>query len=208
MRIDFKKPFFIISCLLFLAISACSFTTNSNDDNPGKDALLIDLLDHVVKNMHFDYKAMDDDFSAFVFDSYLEALDPFKRYFLESDVEEFNQYRLLLDDQFEAKDLSFFNLTYERLSQRIKESQEINDLVLAKAFDFNLTEFIDTDYENLPYANNRTELISRWRKQLKFSALSTYHDKVELQRQKADSLPDFKARPLSELEKEARESVA
>ena len=64
------------------------------------------------------------------------VLDPTKRYFLEDDILEFEQYKFQLDDQIKNTDISFFNLVYDRLDQRMKEAQEIYTEVLESPFDY------------------------------------------------------------------------
>ena len=78
------------------------------------------------------------------------------------------------------KDLTFFNLTNSRLLQRMQECRAIYDDVLGNPFDFNANENINVDYEKLPYAKNKKELVDRWRKQLKLQALSSITDKQKL----------------------------
>ena len=53
----------------------------------------------------------------------MNALDPTKRFFLQSDINEFSRYETELDDQIKNKDLTFFDLTYTRLMKRIEESK-------------------------------------------------------------------------------------
>ena len=48
-------------------------------------------------------------------------IDPQKKYFLNSDFKEFKKYEKLIDDQWLSYDLTFFNLTHDRLVQRINE---------------------------------------------------------------------------------------
>ena len=70
-----------------------------------------------------------------------------------------------------SKDLSFFDLTYKRLMQRMKESKEIYSSILSKPLNLNDDETISVDYEKLPYAASKGDLTTRWRKQLEFAVL-------------------------------------
>ena len=113
-----KRKFVYLLAALLVSAASCSFT-NKTFDNPDKDKLLLDLISYVLENAHFNPKDVDDDFSEHVYDNYIESLDPLKRYFLQSDIDEFNEYRSAIDDQIKTSDLSFFNLTYDRLMQRM-----------------------------------------------------------------------------------------
>ena len=72
------------------------------------------------------------------------------------------------------------------LLQRMQECRDIYDDVLEKPFDFDANENINVDYEKLPYAKNKRELVDRWRKQLKLQALSSITDKQKLEEDKKE----------------------
>jgi len=200
-----KRNFKILLLVLLLAFASCSFTTKKFDD-PNKDKLLIQLIAYVLEEDHFNPKTIDDEFSVAVFEDYLEQLDPYKRYFYESDIKEFEQYKNKIDDQLINYDLTFFNLTYERLLKRIEESKVIYEEILGKPFDFSKNEIFSTDYEALDYAKSKKELKERWRKQLKFSTIANYNDLIE-QQEKNESNENKEIKTKAELEQEAREST-
>jgi carboxyl-terminal processing protease len=160
---------------LLIAFASCSFT-NKTFDNPDKDKLLIQLITYVLEQGHFDPRDINDEFSENVFDDYLVQLDPFKRYFYASDIKEFEAYKYEIDDQIKAYDLTFFNLTHQRLLERIAESKKIYTEILDKPFDFSIEEEYSTNYDELEYANNKREMKERWRQQLKFSTIANYDE--------------------------------
>ena len=104
------------------------------------------------------------------------------------------------------KDLTFFNLTNSRLLQRMQECRAIYDDVLDNPFDFNTNENINVDYEKLPYAKNKRELVDRWRKQLKLQALSSITDKQKLEDDKREKDAKYAVKSFETIEKEVRES--
>ena len=172
-----KRNYNILLLTLLLAFASCSFTTKTFED-PDKDKLLLQLITHVLDQGHFDPKDINDEFSEGVFEHYLNQIDPFKRYFYQSDINEFAAYKTEIDNQIIAYDLSFFNLTYERLLQRIDESKEIYKEILAHTFDYSIDEDFNADYKKADYVKSKKEMKERWRKQLKFSAIANYHDLV------------------------------
>lgn len=195
---------------LLIAFASCSFTTKSFE-NSDKDKLLIEIIKHVLEQGHFAPKDINDEFSNKVFEDYLEQLDPFKRYFYESDIKEFSKYKDQIDDQIKSFDVSFFNLTNERYLQRIEESKKIADEILSKPFDFTKDEDFSADYENLGYVKNKRQMKERWRKQLKFSTIANYDDVLTYQ---DSELPDgtFSAtnettKSKKDAEQEAREAT-
>lgn len=173
-----KRNLVYLLAVLLISAASCSFT-NKSFDNPDKDKLLIDLITYVLENGHFDPKTFNDEFSRQVYDNYIESLDPLKRYFLQSDIDEFSAYREAIDDQIKTSDISFFNLTYERLMQRMDEASVMYKDVLETPFDYSKDDTINVDYDNLGYAKSKEERWERWRKQLKFSTLERYASALE-----------------------------
>lgn len=199
-----KKNFKILVLVLLFAAASCSFTTKQFND-PDKDKVLIELITFVLQKGHYDAKQIDDNFSKGVYKDYLAALDGRKRYFYQNDIDEFQQYEEFLDDEIQNQEIGFFNLTHMRMIQRMEEAQAIYKEILSKPFDFSSDEIIDADYETLDYASTEAEMKERWRKQLKFSTLATFHDKKKEQENALENDPNHEIKSDTELEKEARE---
>jgi carboxyl-terminal processing protease len=173
-----KKNVKILLLSVFVAAASCSFTTKEFND-PNKDKLLLDLISYVLQKGHYDATEINDAFSAEVYLDFINSLDPLKRYFLASDIEDFSVYKTEIDDQIKNKELTFFNLVFNRFSKRIEETKGMYTSILELPFDYNKSEIIDVDYDNLAYVLNKREMAERWRWQLKFSAISSYYDLVE-----------------------------
>lgn len=208
-----KRNLKFIALALLFSVASCSFTTKSFDD-PDKDKVLLDLISYVLSKGHYDAKDLNDEFSAAVFDDYIDALDPFRRFFYKKDIEDFAKYRDKIDDAIRDKDLTFFDLTYERLMDRHDEADELLQDILKKEFDFDEEEYLDTNYEELEFAKNKKELKDRWRKQLKLNALSSYYDKkMEQEREPEETDDEDVSEPVEilsdkELEEKTRKEVA
>lgn len=195
----------VIAATLFCG---CTLFGNSKSfENSDKDKLLIELITYVIDQLHFSPGDVNDEFSENVYMNYIQGLDPYKRYFRKSDIEEFEKFKYELDDQLKKSEITFFNLTHERLEQRIKEAQELYPKVLNKSFDFSKDETYNSDTEKLAYAKNKRELLDRWRKQLKFSALNVFDSELSTDKAKKENDSSFELRSNKELEKAARESV-
>jgi carboxyl-terminal processing protease len=197
---------------LLIAFASCSFTSKTFD-NPDKDKLLIQLITYLLDQGHFDPKDINDEFSEHVFKDYLNNIDPFKRYFYASDIKEFEAYKNQIDDQIKAYDVSFFNLTHDRLIQRIEESKKLYTEILSEPFDFSKDEDYSADYEKLDYVNSKRDMKERWRQQLKFSTIANYDDAIaqrdldlESNSPSESSLSEEK-KSLKKIEAEAREAT-
>ena len=173
-----KKNFKILLLSVFVAAASCSFTTKDFND-PEKDKLLIDLITYVLEKGHYDPQQMDDTFSANVYEDFINTMDPLKRYFTTSDLNDFSPFKTQIDDQIQNKDLTFFDLVYNRYIQRSNEVKAYYKDILSHPFDYTVSESINVDYDHTPWASNENELKERWRKQLKFTTLSNFYDLVE-----------------------------
>lgn len=201
-----KRNYKIILLVTALSAILWSFIPSEKKEDPEKDKLLLELLTFVLEKGHYSPVELNDDFSKKVYKKYLDNIDPTKRFFIQSDIDEFNKYELSLDDMIKDKDLTFFNLTNARLLKRMKESRAIYEDVLDKPFDFNTKESINVDYEKSPFSRNNSELIDRWRKQLKLSALSSITDKQKLEADKKKADASYEVKSFEVIEKEVRES--
>ncbi|MFV0540483.1 MAG: carboxy terminal-processing peptidase [Aestuariibaculum sp.] len=191
---------------LLLAFASCSFTTKKFDTSD-KDKLLIQIITYVLNNAHFDPVEVNDAFSKGLFEDYIELLDPFKRYFYESDYKEFEKYKDKIDDQLKNSDITFFNVVHERLLKRIEEAKTMYKDVLATPFDYTKDESFDNDIDNLAFVKNKAQMKERWRMQLKYSSLSNYDDLIEEDRRAQEKDPSHSMRTEIELEEKAREDV-
>ncbi len=184
-----KRNYKVLLLIVAISLGLFAFTSSLKPKgDPEKDKMLLELLTFVIERGHYDPAVIDDKFSKGIYKDYIEALDPSKRFFLQSDIDEFTPFETQLDDQIKNKDLSFFNLTYTRLMQRIQESKQFYKDVLAKPFDYSVQENFNTNYEKLPYAQNTAELKDKWRKQIKLSTLSSLTDKLKMQEEKKNGV--------------------
>ena len=201
-----KKKYIVLLLSILLAFASCSFTTKKFS-NPDKDKLLIQVITFVLQQGHFDPIDFDDKFSEELFKDYLEVIDPVKRYFYESDYKDFEKYKLTLDDQLKATDITFFNVVHERMLKRIAEAKEIYKEVLSEPFDYSTEESFNTDYENTGFVKNRKEMKERWRQQLKFSTLSNYDDLYSQENKAKEKDASYVMKTEQQLEKEARKAT-
>lgn len=202
-----KRNYKIVLLVVAFSVALWSFMPKPKASDPEKDKLLLELLTFVIEKGHYHPAAIDDTFSKGVYKSYINGLDPSKRFFLQSDIDEFAQYETKIDDQILNRDLSFFELTYNRLQQRMDESRGIYKDILAKPFDFNVNEEFNVDYEKMPYEKDEAGLRNKWRKQLKLSVLSSVTDKMKIQEElknpKAEESTDATAKAVADKTKKA-----
>ena len=213
-----KKKYKIIFPIIIVAGLLFGFQI-ANKPDPEKDKILIGLVRYALKQGHYEPHMIDDTFSEKVFTDFIDALDPYKRFFLQSDIDEFAKFKTLIDDQIKSEDLSFYNVVMERFDQRVLESQGYYREILQNPFDFNKDDKFDVDYDKKTYSTSRAELIKNWQNQLKVSTLSRLHEKIELQESMSKSVAsaddsfdaeaekEVTVKSFEELEKESREAA-
>ena len=193
-----KRHYKILLIVVVLSVGLWSFMPKLSVSDPEKDKTLIELLTFVLEKGHYDPAVIDDSFSKQVYAEYINSLDPSKRFLLQSDIDEFAKYETRIDDAIRNKDLTFFDLTYNRLVKRMNESKDYYKSILEKPFDYSVNEEISTDYDNIPYASNIPALRERWRKQLKLSSLSYLVDKQDTQEEIAKNAGKSQQERLAE----------
>ena len=201
-----SKNLFTLLIAFIMCLASCSFVSKDFDTSD-KDNLIIQLITYVLDQAHYLDKEINDEFSEKVFDTFLENLDPYKRYFYASDIEEFSKYKYLIDDAFKNPNLDFFELVYKRYTKRMLESEKIFNDILSKPFDFNKDEVCECDFEELDYVKTKDQLFDRWRKLLKIYVIENYHNEIEDDLRKSKDDSDFILRNPVLIEKKTRESL-
>ena len=201
-----SKNLFTLLIAFIMCLASCSFVSKDFDTSD-KDNLIIQLITYVLDQAHYLDKEINDEFSEKVFDTFLENLDPYKRYFYASDIEEFSKYKYLIDDAFKNPNLDFFELVYKRYTKRMLESEKIFNDILSKPFDFNKNEVCECDFEELDYVKTKDQLFDRWRKLLKIYVIENYHNEIEDDLRKSKEDTDFSIRSPNLIEKKTRETL-
>lgn len=201
-----RNKIYLVTLLVFAMVS-CGFAKKSFDD-PEQDKTLVDLISYVLGRWHFNPQDINDEFSENVYNDFINSVDPMKRYFLASDLEEFSQYKDKIDDEIKEPGVQFFSVVHNRLLQRMEETKKYQEELLKNPFDFTKDESINRDYDKIDFAKDVAELKERWRKELKFSTLANYDIKLQIQKNKKKEDEAYELKDEVELEKEARESTA
>ena len=194
------------SGLFVVGISVLMLTgsTSIYSDNPDKDKLLIEVITYVMQRGHYNPKNIDDTFSEHVFNKFIQGIDGQHRFFLQSDINNFKRYKDEIDDQIREGDISFFNLTYDRLMIRMGQVKEFYEESLSDPFDFSAKDSINLNFEEIPYARTLNGLKELWRKRFKLSTLEYFSDLVEQEDFKKEKDSAYQIKSKVVLEEEAR----
>lgn len=170
--------FGIIAILIMFAAAfayAIQKEPNSVEQAHKKSPALTKEILKILDERHFLTLALDDTLSSRLLDNYVDRLDPNKAFFYQSDINEFNQYRTILDDQLKKGDDSAGFVIYDRFTQRIEDRlQKVIALLQDKEsiFDFTKEESLNTDTANNTWLATETDGDRYWRKRIKSFLLS------------------------------------
>lgn len=128
-----------------------------------------------LETKHYSSIDINDNFSSTVFDSYIDALDGSKLYFLKEDIDALSAYRYTLDNSLEDGSVEpgfeIYNLYYRRILERMIYAVDRVENHVSE-MDFTIDEAIEIDREDAPYAASPAELDELWRLRIKNSVLS------------------------------------
>ncbi|WP_120510843.1 carboxy terminal-processing peptidase [Photobacterium salinisoli] len=121
---------------------------------------------------HYRQFSLDDQFSANIFDRYLEMLDFNKSFLTQSDIRQFEQWKYQLDDQLKRGETTaaydIFNTVLKRRFDRYQYALTLLD----KPMSFNVNEDIVVDRSEMPWPKDRAELNEIWRERVKSDELN------------------------------------
>ncbi|WP_090555557.1 carboxy terminal-processing peptidase [Pedobacter hartonius] len=126
----------------------------------------------LIENYNYKKLTLNDSISSLILDKYVKALDPYRSYFLASDIKEFEQFRTTLDDQFRAGDLSAPFYIFNVYSKRYNETLDYAIAHIKDKYDFNQNDTYVFDREKMPWVNNTTDLNEIWKKRVKYELIN------------------------------------
>ena len=126
----------------------------------------------ILEEAHYSRASLDERMSDVVYHRYLDFLDGQRSYFLASDIDEFNTYRLQFGDMIRTGTIDPAYLIFARFQQRNRERiQKAIDLLKTEP-DWTLNESFEFDRSKLSWPAEQAAMDEVWRKRVKNDALS------------------------------------
>ena len=205
-----SKLFIYISILLVVVVLASNKFNSSPKATTAidKNTLLLKVVMQGLNTAHFRPEKLDDNFSKKVFDLYLKRLDVNKKFLTQGDLDQLKKYQSDIDEEVKRGTHEFFEQATTIYKNRIKETESYYKEILAKPFNFEQEESIETDPEKMKRPANNAELKEAWRKYLKYQTLGQLSEMMDIQ-EKAKERNDTKVavKTFAQMEAEAREKV-
>jgi carboxyl-terminal processing protease len=135
-------------------------------DEPDPGQVLISV-GRLLEKGHFSGQKLDDKVSARFLKHYIEALDYYRLYFTQGDIDGFNtRYATSLDDDVLLGNpdpaFAIYNLYKKRIETRVARVKEL----LKKEYKFDSNRTIEIDRKNAPWPKDEAEMERLWRDRL------------------------------------------
>jgi len=121
---------------------------------------------------HYRQFDLDQNFSAKIFDRYLNMLDYSHNVLLASDVAQFASKKTTVGDELRSGKLDLFYDIYNLAQKRRFERYQYALTVLARPMNFSGNDTIDIDRAKAPWPKNEAELNALWDAKVKYDQLS------------------------------------
>lgn len=194
--------------IVLVGITFWAFKSRGGDEDTAlaKQQRLLATIGIILEQKHYSPKTINDSFSKEIFRKYIDALDPDKDLFLQSDINSLKKYETTIDDEIHGAPIAFFPAASAIYAKRIDDAIGIYKSILAKPFSFTEQEKVQLDGDSLNYPANEAERAEMWRKRLKFLTLENYADLLD-QRDKSKAGDSIHTKKDDQLEREARAKV-
>ncbi|MBT4165037.1 MAG: carboxy terminal-processing peptidase [Porticoccaceae bacterium] len=165
-----RLPFKALHTVLVLATLMSTQVIASLPIAPesGQSALYREIIERLGAR-HYRAQSIDDNLSERYLDQYVEMLDSGKSYFLRSDIEEFSQWRLKLDDLAKRGDLKPGFTMFNRLRDRAIDQLNRNITLLEDVdyrIEYDTDESIILDPKKRTWHESATAAALHWEKRI------------------------------------------
>lgn len=178
-----RKIFFSVIVLFFINQSAFANDTTKivlkNHAPESYHGELFRLVGQFITNVHYRKFAIDDNLSSELYSNYIKHLDPLHLYFIESDINEFENFKFTLDDDLMMGNAQAGFVIYNKYQQRLEERINFTFDILKTEMSFETNDSFLYKREEVPFAKNLSELDKLWINKVKYEVLALKADGKE-----------------------------
>jgi carboxyl-terminal processing protease len=155
-----------ISLLLLLT------TFSVFSQNETKTCEILSKINTLIQSEHVFPKPIDDSLSVFVFDHFIDELDPSHNLFLKSEYETLSQkYRFQLDDYINAKNCSFLTDINNVFNTGLLRNKTCLEAIANENLDYDTKDTIRFYRKAVPFYLLENQLGKVWRKKIRYEVL-------------------------------------
>ncbi|MDO6526223.1 carboxy terminal-processing peptidase [Motilimonas sp. 1_MG-2023] len=175
-----KKVFHLTLIATSLCVAGLSFAVQPNIkveqlpklEQEAQHATVSKRVTQLFSRNHYKSMLLDDELSSEIFDRYIKQLDYNRNIFLESDLEQFEKFRLQLDEDLSkgrlAPTYDMFALNLQRRYERFQFALTLLD----EEIKFDTPDEYVFDRSEAPWPKTTAELNEIWRQKVKHDALN------------------------------------
>ena len=116
---------------------------------------------------HLNQLPLDTYISTNAYNLFIDSLDPARSYFLQSDIDRFNEEAAGLHKRLKKGDVDFAHKVFDILMERIENRMAFAEKQVEKGFDIETEETFLWDRKEAPWPKDEAEWDDLWRKRLK-----------------------------------------
>lgn len=134
--------------------------------------VIVKEVANLLENFSYKRVPMNDSISNIIYNNLVEGLDQGRNYLLQTDIEDFQQFKASFAQDFKAGDLSSAFYMFNKYSDRYLQCLNYALQQVDQQHDFTTEEEYSSYREKLPWFNSEAELQEQWRKRVKYDLLN------------------------------------
>jgi carboxyl-terminal processing protease len=140
--------------------------------NDAKTCEILSKINTLIQSEHILPKPIDDSLSVFVFDHFIDELDPSHNTFMKSEYETLSQkYRFQLDDYINAKNCSFLTDIISVYKTGLDRNKSCLEAIANENLDYETEDTVRFYKKALPFYLVENQLEKVWKKKISYETL-------------------------------------
>ena len=169
----------LIFCLALISVVACGAKPRVNLEQEGMELrpttqheIIAKEVANLLENVSYKKVPMNDSLSNIVYKNLIETIDQGKNYLLQSDIDDFAQYKNSISQDFRKGDLTSTFYIFSKYVDRYLEAMNYALTQIDAKHDFTVDENYTSFREKLPWFKTDAEVKDQWRKRVKYDLLN------------------------------------
>ncbi len=173
----FKKLYLVLLLGAALACKAAPHkpikVAGSNDIQPDEQqSIVCKTIAQLITGYNYKKVPLNDSVSKVVYNRYIKMLDESHNYLLASDIQDFDKYKTVLDDDVKEGNLNDIFYIFNVYQKRYIEHLQYSIAQLDDNFDYTKDETFIYDRDNLPWIASQAEMDKVWKTRVKYDLLN------------------------------------
>lgn len=128
-------------------------------------------INTLIQQFHYQPKPIDDSLSVYVFDAFIDDLDPNRNLFTKTEYQQLCKHRKQLDNYIATNNCSFMNDFVTLYQQALERKKKVILKIQNIPFDYNSNDSVKFSKKSFPFDLAETDLERVWKKRMRFEIL-------------------------------------